>query len=81
MCNTVIKDGHTYSTPGELAELLGGMDKLVWQETNPFRRWDEAKDWRDPDLCLCPVDLKATLRASGLNWELGADPMEHYIRS
>lgn len=80
MCNSVIADGRSYDTPRQLATLLGGEDKLIWQTQNPFVRWPEGKDWRDLDLCLCGINLAATLEKAGLQWHVGDDdPMEHFI--
>jgi hypothetical protein len=63
-----------------LAALLGGEDKLIWQSQNPFVRWPPGKDWRDLDLCLCGINLPATLEKAGLRWRVGEDdPMEHFI--
>ena len=80
MCNPVIADGRSYDTPRQLAVLLGGQDKLIWQSQNPFVRWPQGKDWRDLDLCLCGINLPATLEKTGLRWRVGDDdPMEHFI--
>ncbi len=80
MCNSVIADGRSYDTPRQLAALLGGEDKLIWQSQNPFVRWPPGKDWRDLDLCLCGINLPATLEKAGLRWRVGEDdPMEHFI--
>ncbi|MBN9457239.1 MAG: hypothetical protein J0I54_11485 [Bosea sp.] len=80
MCNSVIADGRSYDTPRQLAVLLGGQDKLIWQSQNPFVRWPQGKDWRDLDLCLCGINLPATLEKTGLRWRVGDDdPMEHFI--
>lgn len=79
MCNSVIANGREYETPGQLASLVGGEDKLVWQSTNPFTRWPEGKDWRDLDLCLCGINLRETLTRAGLRWRHGVDPMEYFI--
>ena len=80
MCNSVEYEDRRYDTPEELAELLGGADKLVWQRTNPFVKWPEGEDWRRTDLCLCPVDLAATLTNAGFVWTKGDDPMEWHVR-
>ncbi|RVK55594.1 hypothetical protein CN090_20040 [Sinorhizobium meliloti] len=80
MCNSVICNGRYYNTPRELADLLGGEDTLVWQSTNPFLKWPEGEDWHVLDLCLCPIDMKATLDRAGLVWEQGRDPMEYFVR-
>ena len=79
MCNSVIDKGREYDTPRKLAEFIGGENKLVWQHQNPFARWPAGKDWHDLDLCLCGIDLAATLSNAGLNWHRGVDPMEHFI--
>ena len=81
MCNSVHHKGRWYNTPAELAELVGGADRLVWQETNPFIRWPAGKDWHVMDECLCPINLEATFRRAGLTWTLGTDPMEWFITS
>jgi hypothetical protein len=79
MCNSVFFEGREYGTPRKLAELVGGKDRLVWINTNPFRKWPDGKDWHDLDLCLCPVDLEATLQRAGFSWRRGtADPMEYF---
>lgn len=44
MCNTVLAQRREHATPRELAALLGGEDKLVWQSRNPFRGWPEGED-------------------------------------
>jgi hypothetical protein len=79
MCNAVIHQGRWYNSPRELSELLGGTDNLVWQEKNPFVNWPAGRDWHDLDLCLCSVDLAATLSQAGLRWRRGDDPMEWHI--
>jgi hypothetical protein len=79
MCNSVHSKGRIYSTPRELAELVGGARNLVWQKKNPFVPWPEEKDWRQMDLCLCPVNLEATLSGAGLRWRRGDDPMEFFV--
>lgn len=79
MCNSVIAHGLSYDTPRQLAKLLGGEDKLIWQSQNPFVRWPEGKDWHELDLCLCPIDLTATLEKAGLNYRRGDDPMEWFV--
>lgn len=79
MCNSVIAQGREYETPRKLAAFLGGEDRLVWQSQNPFVRWPEGKEWRDLDLCLCCINLSATLSKAGLRWHQGSDPMEHIV--
>jgi hypothetical protein len=79
MCNSVHSKGRVYSTPRELAELVGGADNLVWRKENPFVAWPEEKDWRQMDLCLCPVNVEATLNAIGLRRRRDADPMEFFV--
>jgi hypothetical protein len=71
MCNAVRFDGRWYNTPAELAELVGGAEKLVWQDLEPSAV-------HAMDLCLCPIDLAATLSKAGLEWTRGVDPMEWY---
>jgi hypothetical protein len=79
MCDSVIFGDREFGTPRKLAELIGGEDKLIWQKTNPFVNWPEGKDWHDLDLCLCPIDLTATLEKAGFNWRRGKDPMEYFV--
>ncbi len=80
MCNSVLAHGREYQTPRQLAELVGGDDKLIWQSRNPFTPWPKGKDWHDLDLCLCGIDLPSTLRRAGLPWHRGEDdPMEYFI--
>jgi hypothetical protein len=79
MCNAVFFRGYEYACPRQLATLVGGLDKLVWGNENPFRSWPADKDWHDLDLCLCPIDLEATLSKAGLKWIRGYDPMEWHI--
>lgn len=78
MCNSVLYHGKAFNTPRELATLIGGEDRLVWSDKNPFVNWPVEKDWHDLDLCLCPVDLEATLKGAGFHWTRGADPMEWF---
>lgn len=79
MCNSVHFGGQWHKTPSELATLVGGVDKLVWQKTNPFVGWPEGEDWRRMDLCLCPINLEATLAKAGFTWSRGTDPMEWFL--
>ncbi|RUU60706.1 hypothetical protein EOD04_22350 [Mesorhizobium sp. M2C.T.Ca.TU.009.01.2.1] len=79
MCNSVVGNGREYTTPRDLAALVGGEDKLIWQTKNPFVPWPEGKDWHDLDLCLCAVDMNATLGKAGLHWHRGDDPMQYFI--
>lgn len=79
MCNSVLSKGRVYSTPRELAELVGGAANLVWQKENPFVSWPKGKDWHQMDLCLCPISIEATLNGVGLRWRRGADPMEFFV--
>jgi hypothetical protein len=78
MCNSVFFQNQEYRTPRQLAHLVGGEDKLVWGNSNPFRNWPEGKNWRDLDLCLCPIEMEATLSQVGFRWHRGADPMEYF---
>jgi len=78
MCNTVEYRGRLYSSPAQLATLVGGAEKLVWQSKNPFVPWASDKDWKAMDLCLCPIDLAATLEKAGFKWARGYDPMEWF---
>jgi hypothetical protein len=68
MCNSLQYQGRWYQTPSELAEVIGGADRLVWQAGGP----------QDMDSCLCPVDLEATLTNAGFRWSRGVDPMEWF---
>lgn len=80
MCNSVIAQGREYGTPRKLAAFLGGEDRLVWQGVSPFARWPKGKDWHDLDLCLCGIDLAATLSKAGLRWHRDDDdPMEYIV--
>jgi hypothetical protein len=79
VCNSVICDGVRYDTPRKLAALLGGREKLIWQGHNPFIRWSKDNNWKDLDLCLCPVDLAATLEQCGFSYIRGDDPMEWFV--
>lgn len=79
MCDSVFCNGVEYSTPRKLAVLLGGEEKLVWQDANPFTPWPDGKDWKDLDLCLCPVELAKTLSAAGFVYRRGDDPMEWFV--
>ena len=78
MCNAVQFHERWFNTPEELATLVGGPDKLVWQSKNPFHPWPADKDWHVMDACLCPIDLAATLSAAGFRWTRGVDPMEWF---
>jgi len=66
MCNSVRYLDRVYATPAELAQLVGGQDRIV--------RGDSIN--RDVSNCLCPVDLEATLERAGFDWHRGVDPME-----
>ena len=66
MCNSIRYLGREYQTPAQLAELVGGMDQIVWADDQPH----------DINNCLCPVDLESTLAQAGFTWERGVDPME-----
>ena len=66
MCNSVSYMGREYQSPAQLAELVGGDDRLVWSGTRAH----------DTNSCLCSVDLEATLERAGFHWRRGADPME-----
>ncbi|SHF09752.1 hypothetical protein SAMN02745157_1632 [Kaistia soli DSM 19436] len=80
MCNSVTYEGRIYNTPGELAELVGGVDRLVWQSFNPFTPWPAGKDWHALDLCLCPVNVEATLTSAGFTATNDGDPMEWQVQ-
>ena len=79
MCNSVHFCGREYNSPAELAILVGGAEKLVWQTQNPFVGWPPDKDWHAMDLCLCPINLEATLSNAGFRWTRGADPFEWFV--
>ncbi len=79
MCNSVLYKDRIYNTPRELAELVGGEAGLIWQTRNPFVGLPKGKDWHDLDLCLCPIDLEATLLGVGFRWTRGVDPMEYFL--
>jgi hypothetical protein len=79
MCDSVHLYGREYQTPAELAGLIGGTEKLVWQTTNSFVLWPEGKTGPLMDGCLCPVDLAATLNRAGFEWKIAPDPMEWVI--
>jgi hypothetical protein len=71
--------GAIYETPRELAKLVG-TEGLVWRERNPFAKWPVGKDWRDLDLCLCGVDIPASIGRMGLRCErMTEDPMEFTV--
>lgn len=79
MCNSVIDGETVYDTPRELAKLVG-MDGLVWRERNPFINMPADKDWRDLDLCLCGIDIPASLGRAGLRCaRVSPDPMEFSV--
>lgn len=78
MCNSVEYEGRVYGTPRQLAELIGGQDRLIWSGESPFRNLPEGKDWRDLDLCLCAIELEKTLANAGFHWRRGQDPMEYF---
>ena len=73
-------DGATiYETPRELAMLVG-MDGLVWRDKNPFVTLPAGKDWHDIDMCLCGIDISASLARVGLQCgRMTADWMEPKI--
>jgi hypothetical protein len=78
MCNAVRFKDRWYNTPAELATIIGGPENIIWLDYNPFRPWPEDKNWKAMDLCLCPVDLAATLTKAGYAWTRGVDPFEWY---
>lgn len=76
MCNTVHLDGRTYA-PRALASIVGGIDHLIWREQNPFVNLPDGLNWQYPDLCLCAIDIDATVSAARFRLTLGgSDPME-----
>jgi hypothetical protein len=68
VCNAVQYQGRWYQTPSELADLLGGPDRIVWDDNEPH----------DMNSCLCTVNLEKTLMKAGLYWTRGVDPMEWF---
>lgn len=79
MCNSVTIGTITAETPRDLAILIGDQN-IVWRERNPFSRWPEGKNWKNPDRCLCPVDLNASLTKARLRWKRSdIDPMEYLV--
>lgn len=78
MCNSLTFEGKEFWTPRQLAELLGGEDRLVWASESPFRNLPEGRDWQDLDLCLCAIELEATLEKASLSWRPGSDPMVYF---
>jgi hypothetical protein len=79
MCNSVLYCEREYNTPSELAVLVGGAEKLVWQDRNRFMGWPADKDRHVMDQCLCQIDLAATLGNAGFKWTRGIDPMEWFV--
>jgi len=76
MCNSVHDGGTIYQTPRELAELVG-LHGLVWIESSSFVNLPTGVDWQDLDLCLCAIDIPASLGSVGLRCgNRSADPME-----
>lgn len=62
MCNRVLCDERSYATPGELSDLVGGPQGLVWLEHSGEMDW-----------CLCALDLPKTLNRAGLKWKHSRD--------
>lgn len=63
MCRGVViheRDGseREFGTQGELAAALGGAQHLVFPEGHSF----------EPEVCLCPVDTKATAERLGYSF-------------
>src|SRR5262245_40842676 len=56
MCNSVSCAGRIYQTPSQLAELVGGVDSLVWVTTDLRRNMNG---------CLCSIELEPTLERAG----------------
>ena len=84
MCHSVRSGELVCERIGELSAFLGGVERLVWRPTNPFYGWKDRTDWKAPDLCLCPVDVDATLDSAGLAWRRGdhlngEDFMEYHV--
>jgi hypothetical protein len=66
MCNSVRYLDREYRSPAQLAELVGGVNHVVWSDNRSH----------DMNGCLCSIDLEATLQQAGFHWKRGADPME-----
>jgi len=76
MCNSLFDGKMVYETPRQLSKLVG-LDGLVWLAQSPFVNLPADKDWRDLDLCLCAIDVRASLAKVGLRCEqISPDPME-----
>jgi hypothetical protein len=79
MCNSVFYDDAEYDTPRKLATLIGGAHNLIWHGHTPFYPPPDGEDWKDLDLCLCQIDLAATLEKAGFGYRRGTDPMEWFV--
>ena len=74
MCTRVYGAGgpNGISSPRELAEIVGGLENIIWH--NGYGpHWGEIYVWLHvlPDCCLCPVNVPATLKAAGVEFEEG----------
>jgi len=79
MCQSVSFENRWYTTPQQLAELVGGVDRIVWKPQQQARGGAVAFEGRRLDQCLCAVDLGTTLASAGFAHRQGEDPMEWYI--
>lgn len=77
MCNSVRFQGQWLLSPDQLANLVGGADRIIWQSANPIVGSDDER--RHSEKCLCNVDLAATLTKAGFQWVRGVDPMEWIV--
>lgn len=60
MCTEAIVDGKTVSNQGELAEALGGVERLAYLP-------DYLDGARDLKVCLCPIDFDAIAKATDMD--------------
>lgn len=78
MCTSIFfkETGEVVTTvKGLMAALNKKPRELVWGHSPP--ETDEDEHGRDFQWCLCPIDIPATLRASGYggDWDKDGDPM------
>lgn len=57
MCHFVIRDDEVFETMGELEELVPRED-WVYDPVYGYEHYD-------PECCLCPLDLQATMKRAG----------------
>lgn len=73
MCIRVWGTHHRYSvttSPRELAEIVGGLDNLVYHDPGWGLPWGDIWMWEGlQDHCLCHTDVRATLTQAGVPWE------------